>query len=84
MDWCQSSGLVKHRHCGGGDMQSGEDFGQPFVVFCKPAAARHPGKRPLDQPAARQRHEAALGVGQLTPSKLMPCLAAAASARSLA
>ena len=50
-------------------MQSCLGFRQPLIISRQPAKARHrfdrlsvsPGEAPLNDPAARQRHEAAFG-----------------------
>ena len=47
------------------EMESGEGLRQPLIVTCQAAEARHPSKGAFHHPAARQQHEAPLGVGQL-------------------
>ena len=46
-------------------MQPDEGLGQAFTVADQAAEAHHPGEAALDNPAARQKHEAMLGSGQL-------------------
>ena len=50
-----------------------------FVVFDE-ATPASPAERTLDDPAAREKHEAAFGSGSLTTSRAMPWAAAAAAA----
>ena len=45
-------------------MQPGQGFGITFVIFDNPSATRGPGKRPFDDPAARQQDETTFGFRQ--------------------
>ncbi len=45
-------------------MQSRRGLRQPLIIARQPAKARHPGEASLNDPAARQRHEAAFGFRQ--------------------
>lgn len=49
----------------GEEMQAGQQVGQPFVGAGEAAEAGGPGVAARDDPAARQQHEAALGLGRL-------------------
>ncbi len=49
----------------GDEVESGEDAGQPLVVLGEAPEAGGPSEAALDHPAARQQHEAALGLGVL-------------------
>ena len=46
-------------------MQAGEGFGEALVISHEPSEAGAPSEGALGDPAARQQHEAALGLGRL-------------------
>ncbi len=56
---------MEHEASKGHEVQARQYFGQTLVVASKPAEARGPGEVALDDPATRQQHKAALGLGQL-------------------
>jgi hypothetical protein len=56
----------------GQEMQRCQGRCQPFIVAGKPAETGGPGEVTLHYPAAREEHEAALGLGQLDDRPVDP------------
>ena len=56
--------MTQHQDRESQKMQSGERFGQSFVVTGQTAEAGRPSETALDHPAARQQDKALLGTGQ--------------------
>lgn len=53
--------FAEHEADEGGEMKRSQCLGQSFIVLDEPPEARCPGEAALDDPAARQQHDAALG-----------------------
>ena len=64
---CAPSGWpgAEHEADEGEPVEAGEGGSEAFIVAGEAAEACGPAEAALDDPAARQEHEAALGVGQL-------------------
>lgn len=56
---------MSHKHSKGQEMQPFGRFGQTLIITHQATETGQPAKRALDDPAARQKHKAVLGLGQL-------------------
>jgi hypothetical protein len=57
-------GVNEHRHGKDDEVQTGEGFGQPFVVARESTEAFEPAKATLDYPSTGQLYESLLRFGQ--------------------
>src|SRR6266480_2642979 len=57
--------LMKHQTRKSHEMQACQRSRQPLIVASQTPNASHPGEGAFDHPAPGQKHEAALGLGQL-------------------
>jgi hypothetical protein len=63
---------VEHQKAERDIMQPLERLAEAFIVARQPTESRHPAERTLHQPAPWQKHETALGLGQLHDLQVDP------------
>lgn len=59
----KSEQLEEHQAGKGLKVKACHRFGEPFVITGEPQEPGYPGEAALDNPAAGQQHEGALGLG---------------------